>query len=50
MTEIPAHRAHRGGFRWGGVDIQRDKPQLPGENDLARLRANPAIAAFLDSG
>ena len=30
------------------VDAQRDKPQLPGAEDVARLRRNPAIAAFLD--
>lgn len=31
------------------VDAQRDKPQLPGADDVARLRRDPAIAAFLDS-
>ncbi|ARN79989.1 cupin domain-containing protein [Methylocystis bryophila] len=30
------------------VNRERDKPQLPSEADLARLRADPAIAAFLD--
>ena len=30
------------------VDAQRDKPQLPGADDVARLRRDPAIAAFLD--
>ena len=29
------------------VDAQRDKPQLPTADDLAALRADPAIAAFL---
>ena len=30
------------------VNAQRDKPQLPTADDIARLRQNPAIAAFLD--
>ena len=30
------------------VDAQRDKPQLPVAEDVARLRRDPAIAAFLD--
>jgi mannose-6-phosphate isomerase-like protein (cupin superfamily) len=30
------------------VDAVRDRPQLPTEDDLAKLRADPAIAAFLD--
>ena len=29
------------------VDAERDRPQLPGPEDLADLRANPAVAAFL---
>jgi len=29
------------------VNRERDKPRLPTAQDLARLRANPAIAAFL---
>jgi len=29
------------------VNVERDKPQLPGEEDLARLKSDPAIAAFL---
>ncbi|MEQ1695700.1 MAG: cupin domain-containing protein [Hyphomicrobiaceae bacterium] len=29
------------------VDAVRDKPELPDEADLAALRANPAVAAFL---
>jgi quercetin dioxygenase-like cupin family protein len=29
------------------VNVERDKPQLPSDDDLNRLRANPAIAAFL---
>ena len=31
------------------VNAARDKPQLPTADDLARLRANPTIAAFLGS-
>lgn len=30
------------------VDAQRDRPQLPSADDLAALRRDPAIAAFLD--
>ena len=30
------------------VNTERDKPQLPGEDELRRLRQAPAIAAFLD--
>jgi quercetin dioxygenase-like cupin family protein len=30
------------------VDAQRDKPQLPEPQDVARLRLDPGIAAFLD--
>ena len=30
------------------VNAERDKPQLPAPDDVARLRRNPAIAAFLD--
>ncbi len=30
------------------VNARRDKPQLPTEQDVAALRKNPAIAAFLD--
>jgi len=29
------------------VPIERDRPQLPTAGELAALRANPAIAAFL---
>jgi quercetin dioxygenase-like cupin family protein len=32
------------------VNSARDKPQLPSVEDLAALRSNPAIAAFLDDG
>jgi hypothetical protein len=31
------------------VNAQRDKPQLPSAQDLARLAADPAIARFLRS-
>jgi mannose-6-phosphate isomerase-like protein (cupin superfamily) len=30
------------------VNAERDKPQLPTPEDVARLRKNPVIAAFLD--
>jgi len=30
------------------VNAQRDRPQLPDAADLARLRAEPGVAAFLD--
>jgi mannose-6-phosphate isomerase-like protein (cupin superfamily) len=29
------------------VNAQRDRPQLPGEEDLAALRRDPRVAAFL---
>jgi hypothetical protein len=29
------------------VNAARDRPQLPSDDDLNRLRANPAVAAFL---
>lgn len=29
------------------VDAERDKPKLPSDEDLAQLKANPQIAAFL---
>ena len=32
------------------VNARRDKPQLPKEEDLARLKADPSIAAFLETG
>lgn len=31
------------------VNATRDKPRLPDEADLAALRRNPAVAAFLDA-
>jgi hypothetical protein len=31
------------------VNATRDKPQLPSQEDLARLKSHPAIAAFLGS-
>jgi mannose-6-phosphate isomerase-like protein (cupin superfamily) len=31
------------------VNAERDKPQLPAAQDLARLQASPDIAAFLDN-
>lgn len=30
------------------VDAERDRPQLPGADDLARLREDSGVAAFLD--
>ena len=30
------------------VNTERDKPQLPAPEDVARLRRDPAVAAFLD--
>jgi hypothetical protein len=32
------------------VNATRDKPHLPGDADLAELRANREIAAFLRDG
>jgi quercetin dioxygenase-like cupin family protein len=32
------------------VNAARDKPQLPTAQDLSRLKANPAVAAFLAEG
>jgi hypothetical protein len=29
------------------VNAMRDRPQLPSEQELAALKANPAVAAFL---
>jgi len=29
------------------VNMTRDRPVLPNEEDLARMRSNPAVAAFL---
>jgi mannose-6-phosphate isomerase-like protein (cupin superfamily) len=29
------------------VNVQRDRPQLPGAEDLERLKALPGVAAFL---
>jgi mannose-6-phosphate isomerase-like protein (cupin superfamily) len=30
------------------VNVSRDKPQLPDEAELARLKSTPAVARFLD--
>lgn len=30
------------------VNVQRDHPQLPTDDELLRLRASPAVATFLD--
>jgi quercetin dioxygenase-like cupin family protein len=32
------------------VNVQRDRPQVPAEDELVRLRTNPAIAMFLERG
>jgi hypothetical protein len=32
------------------VNAARDKPQLPTAQELSRLKANPAVAAFLAEG
>jgi quercetin dioxygenase-like cupin family protein len=32
------------------VNVQRDRPQLPTEEELAALKSNPAVAAFLGAG
>jgi quercetin dioxygenase-like cupin family protein len=54
LVGIPAMSWHQ--FRAGSgeplgflcmVDRERDRPQLPDEAELAALRADPAIAAFL---
>ena len=29
------------------VNVQRDRPVLPTADDLAQMRANPAVAKFL---
>ncbi len=31
------------------VNVQRDRPQLPSEGELAAMRRNPSIARFLES-
>ena len=31
------------------VNVKRDKPQLPSEDELRTMRANKAVAAFLES-
>jgi quercetin dioxygenase-like cupin family protein len=31
------------------VNAERDRPQLPGDEELRRLRENPAVASFLES-
>jgi quercetin dioxygenase-like cupin family protein len=30
------------------VNAERDRPRLPGDEELRRLRANPAVASFLE--
>jgi mannose-6-phosphate isomerase-like protein (cupin superfamily) len=54
LVSVPAWHWHQ--FRATGkeplgflcmVNAERDKPQLPSAEDLARLQADPAVAAFL---
>jgi quercetin dioxygenase-like cupin family protein len=54
LVQIPSFTWHQ--FRAGAdaplgflcaVNAERDRPQLPGEEDLALLRRDPAIAAFI---
>ena len=53
LITIPSWTWHQ--FRAGGeplgflcmVNALRDRPQLPTEQELATLKANPAVAAFL---
>ena len=54
LVHIPAMTWHQ--FRTLGdepmgflcmVNVERDKPQLPTDDDIARLKQDPAIAAFL---
>jgi quercetin dioxygenase-like cupin family protein len=56
LVTIPAWTWHQ--FRAGAdepfgflcmVNATRDRPVLPTEDDLAHMRANPTIAAFLES-
>jgi mannose-6-phosphate isomerase-like protein (cupin superfamily) len=54
LVHIPAMTWHQ--FRTRGaepmgflcmVNVERDRPQLPDEEDLRRLRSDPRVAAFL---
>lgn len=54
LVHIPANTWHQ--FRTKGdepmgfvcmVNVERDKPQLPNDEDIARLKENPAVADFL---
>jgi quercetin dioxygenase-like cupin family protein len=56
LVTVPAWTWHQ--FRASGdealgflcmVNAERDRPQLPSEEDLARLNADPQIAAFLSA-
>jgi quercetin dioxygenase-like cupin family protein len=56
LVHIPANTWHQ--FRTKGdepmgfvcmVNVERDKPQLPNEDDVAALKENPAVADFLKS-
>jgi len=57
LVRIPAMTWHQ--FRTKGsepmgflcmVNVERDKPQLPSEEQLAELKRNPVIAGFLNAG
>lgn len=51
MTDIPAHRANRGGFRWDGADLHAYKKDEGGTpfNDITRqtLFKRPDMAGEL---
>ncbi len=47
MAPVPRHAEEPFGFLCM-VNATRDRPVLPTEDELARMRANPAVAAFLD--
>ena len=47
LASVPRHQGRTARLPLHG-QCERDKPQLPSAEDVARLRDNPAIAAFLD--
>jgi len=56
IISIPAHTWHQFRATKGGplgflclVNVERDKPVLPAEDDLTSLRRDPLIAAFIRS-
>jgi S-methyl-1-thioxylulose 5-phosphate methylthiotransferase len=55
LVSIPAWKWHQFRATQGEplgflcmVNVQRDRPRLPTDGDLAALKATPAIAAFLE--